>query len=97
MSIQVTYETNHISLLRDSTMSDTLNFCFYVFYCNLEEQDHIRRIINRKKRNIREISIIIIIIILIYQKLGSVVPVQQKIKLPSPNPCFYGTAQILDC
>ena len=30
------------------------------------------------------IIIIIIIIILIYQKLGSVGPVQQKIKLPSP-------------
>ena len=29
-----------------------------------------------------------IIIILIYQKLGSVRPVQQKIKLPSPNDVF---------
>ena len=29
-----------------------------------------------------------IIIILICQKLGSVGPVQQKIKLPSPNPIF---------
>ena len=35
-----------------------------------------------KKINIREISIIII---LIYHRLGSVGPVQQKIKLPSPN------------
>ena len=28
MSIQVTYETDHISLNRDSTMSDALIFCF---------------------------------------------------------------------
>ena len=27
-SIQVTYETDQISLLRDSTMSNALNFCF---------------------------------------------------------------------
>ena len=36
----------------------------------------------KTKMFICEISIIII---LIYQKLGSVGPVQQKIKLPSPN------------
>ena len=28
MSIQVTYETDHISLLCDSAMSNALNFCF---------------------------------------------------------------------
>ena len=28
MSVQVTYETDHISSLRDSTMSNALNFCF---------------------------------------------------------------------
>ena len=28
MSIQVTYETNHISLLHDSTMLNALDFCF---------------------------------------------------------------------
>ena len=28
MSIQVTYETEHISLLHDSKMSNPLNFCF---------------------------------------------------------------------
>ena len=28
MSIQVTYETPYISLLRDSAMSNALNFCF---------------------------------------------------------------------
>ena len=32
-----------------------------------------------------EISVIITIIILICQKFGSVGPVQQEIKLPSPN------------
>ena len=48
MSIQVTYETDHISLLRDSIMSNALNFCFYLCYCNLKEKDHTRRIINKK-------------------------------------------------
>ena len=28
MSIKVTYETNHISLLHDSTMLNALDFCF---------------------------------------------------------------------
>ena len=28
MPIQVTYESNHISLLHDSAMSNALNFCF---------------------------------------------------------------------
>ena len=28
MSIQVTYKTNHVSLLCDSTLSNALNFCF---------------------------------------------------------------------
>ena len=46
MSIQVTHEAGLIPLLCDSTMSNGLNFCFYVFYCNLKEKDHIRRIIN---------------------------------------------------
>ena len=51
MSIQVTYETDCISLLCDSTMSNAPNFCFYVFF-NLKEKDYIRRNINSKKRNI---------------------------------------------
>ena len=34
-------------------MSNALNFWFfYVFYCNLKEKNHIRRIINGKKGNI---------------------------------------------
>ena len=81
MLIQVTYETDHILLPGDSTMSNTLNFCFYVFYCNLKQKDQIRRIINGKKKRICEINIIII---LICQKLRSVGPVQQKNKLLSP-------------
>ena len=53
MSIQVTYETYHMSLLHDSTMSNVLHFCFFMlFYCNLKEKDHIRRIIKSKNRNI---------------------------------------------
>ena len=50
-SIKATYEIDHISLLRDSTMSSALNFC-YVFYCNIKEKYHIRKIINSKKINI---------------------------------------------
>ena len=74
MSIQVTYETYHISLLQD--------------YCNLKEKEHIRRIINSKKKIYMWNSIIII---LIYWKLGLAGPVKRKIKLPSPdhkNNCF---------
>ena len=57
-------------------------FVFYVFYCNLKENDHIRRNVNSKKKEmfICEISIIV----LTCQKLGLAGPVQQKIKLPSP-------------
>ena len=50
-SRQVTYETERIFLLHDSKISNALIF-FYVFYCNLKEKDHIRRIINSEKRNI---------------------------------------------
>ena len=82
-SIQVEYETDNNSLLRDLTMSNALSLFFFKFYYNLKEKDHIRKIINSKNKiNIREISIIII---LIYQKLESVRSVQQKTKLPLPN------------
>ena len=78
MSIKVTYETDHISLLHDSTMPNALNFVFYVFYCYLKDKDHIRRIIISKK---------IYIYIYFFEKsaLWLVRPIQQKIKLPSPN------------
>ena len=51
MLIQVAYETDHISLLHNSTMSNALNFWFfYVFYCNLKEKYHIKIIINIIKK-----------------------------------------------
>ena len=63
LSIKVTYEADYISLLRDSTMSSALNFCFYVSYCTLKQKDHIRR--KKKEIFISEISINIIITIII--------------------------------
>ena len=83
---QVTDESDHISLLRHSTMSD-LFFVFYIFYYNLLEKNH-RRKISSKKKFLREINVIII---LIWQKLGSVGPAQQKIKLPLPYLCVCET------
>ena len=52
------------------------------FIVNLKEKYHIRRNINSKKKEMfmREVSIII----LIYPKLRSVGPVQQKIEFPLP-------------
>ena len=102
MSIQVTYGTDHISLLCDLTTSNALKFCFvfyvlsYVFYCNLKQKDHIRRIINSKKKEIfiYEVSIIIIFI---HWKLGSVGPVQEKIKLPPPNTSLLHLMRAIAC
>ena len=52
MSInKVTYESDHMSLLCDSTLSTVLNFPFYVSYCNLKEKDHVRRKRNSKMKN----------------------------------------------
>ena len=76
------------------TNLDTLSFnnveCtkflfFTYFVCwDLKEKYHIRRNINCKRnKSLSEMSIIIII--LICQKLGPVGPVQEKIKLLSPN------------
>ena len=31
MSTQVTYEIDHVVLLRDSTISSALNFCFFMY------------------------------------------------------------------
>ena len=71
---QVTYETDHICVLCHSTMSNALNFCFYVFYCDIKEKYHSRRNKNCKKKEnlVCEISIII----LICQKLELVKPVE---------------------
>ena len=44
-------KSTHISLLHDSTMSNALNFVFYLFYYNVKEKDHIKRKINSKKKN----------------------------------------------
>ena len=66
----------------NSTVSNTLNFVFYVFYCNLKEKYLLEELqIVKKEIFTLEISIIV----LIYQKLQSVRSVQQKIMLPSPN------------
>ena len=83
MSTQVTYEIDHVSLLKYSTISSALNFCFYVFCCDLKEKYLLEeRKTVKKKKFVCEMSIIII---LSCQKLGSVGPVQQKSTLPSPN------------
>ena len=47
-----TYESDYISLLRDSTIPSALNICFDLFYCNLKEKDHITRKIDSKKKNV---------------------------------------------
>ena len=54
MSMQVTYEIDHIYLLRDSTISSALIFFFffYVFYRYLKEKDHVKRNIKSKTRNV---------------------------------------------
>ena len=64
MLTQVTNENDHVSILCHSTISSALNFCFYIFYCDLKEKYHIRRNINRKKKEkfLCEINMIIILI-----------------------------------
>ena len=76
------YENDHISFLRDATMSNALNYCFLSILLHLKEKDHIRKKINSKKIFTCDISIIII---LICRKLRSVGPAQQKINLSPPN------------
>ena len=61
MTTSVTYETNYISLLHESTVSSALN-CFYVFYCNLKEKDIRRNKNDKKEKYLCEISIIIILV-----------------------------------
>ena len=80
ISTQVTYEIDHISLLQNSTISSALNFCFYVFYRNLKENNHIKRNTNSKKIHVyigNQYNII-----WVCRKLESAWPVQHKIKLP---------------
>ena len=60
---KVAYGSDHIFLVRDSTLPNILNFCFYLFHCNRREKGHNRRKINSKNKIfMREISIIIIFI-----------------------------------
>ena len=63
-SIQVTYETDHISLCCDPTMSKALNFCFFIYFIATQKKKIILREKNIAKRKIFicEISIIIILI-----------------------------------
>ena len=83
MSTQVTYEIDHVSLLKYSTTSSALNFCFLCILLWSKRKISIRRKKNcKKKKFVCEMSIIII---LSCQKLGSIGPVQQKSMLPSPN------------
>ena len=63
-------------LLCDSTLSSAINLYF------LSNSLSPKRKIILKEKNIEQISEISIIISLICQKLGSIGPVQQKIKLP---------------
>ena len=75
MSTQNTYEVDYISLVRDLT-SRALNFVFL--------KGHIKRNMNSKKRNVYIGNQYCYYLGL--QKISrSVGPVQQKIKLPSPN------------
>ena len=89
-SIQVIYETNLISLLRGSTMSNALNFCFLCILLYSERKKSYQKNYKQQKHEIF-ICGINVIIILIYQNLGLVGPVQQKIKLPPPNQEFFLT------
>ena len=64
MSTQVTYETDHVSLLCDSPISSALNFYFLCVYCSQKQKDLIRRSIGSKKQMfICEIGIIILIML----------------------------------
>ena len=75
-------------------MSNVLNFLFFIDFIVIQKKKIIFRENYQVKRKIFicEISIIIIIIIiiiiLIWQKLESVRPVQQKIKLLPPKLCY---------
>ena len=47
-----TYGSDHMPLIRDSALSNVLNFYFSLIYCNRKGKDHIRRNINSKNKNI---------------------------------------------
>ena len=76
--IKVTHASNHISLLRDSTILSALTF-----FCNIKQKDHIRRKINSKKKIF--ICEVCIITVLISRKLGLLEPIKENIKLHFPK------------
>ena len=59
-------------------------FYFNVFYCNLKEKDHIRRIISSTKSKCLYEKSVLLLLFWFAKNFGSVGPIQ-KIKLPSPN------------
>ena len=74
------YDSGHISLLHDSTMSSA--YIFLSVLLSPKRKDHITRQINIKRTFMCEISIIV----LIFRKLvGLIIPIQQKIKWSSPK------------
>ena len=44
-------KSDKISLLHDSTISNALSFCFFLFHYNQKEKDHSRRKTSSKKKN----------------------------------------------
>ena len=86
---QVTYETDHISVLHYSIMSSALNFCFL---CILfwPKKIYIWRNINCKKKK-KSLHVKSVLSFWFTKYLEWVGPVQQKIKLPLPYTQIYAT------
>ena len=58
------YESDHISLLRDSAMPSALNFVFYLFYSNPKEKHDIGRKINSTKKNVKSVLLLLLLLLL---------------------------------
>ena len=87
ISTQVAYEANHISLFSDSRMSSAQIFCFLCISFIVAQKKqiiYVRRNRNSKKKEMF-ICEIIFVLILIWQKLGLVRPVQNKKKICLPQ------------
>ena len=50
MLTQATYETDHIALLRHSTISSALNFCLFLVFLYPNEKHHRGKIDSKKKK-----------------------------------------------
>ena len=74
-STQVTHETDHVSLLQDSTISSALIFVFYVFYCNLKRKRSNYNINSIKRTFLFRKSVFLLFW---FVKLGSVGPCNKK-------------------